>query len=107
MSKKTKSGAAVGCMELLGVSELCQQLSIELRGADGQPYCCGERMEVRSGIIGVDYAKCRKCGKAIGNVMSPHINGGYIVNDDFVKQHGDRTWTRLDTPNTKLRHPCE
>ena len=81
---------------LLGVSELCQQIGIELRGTDGQPYCCGQRMTVKSGIIGTDFAECQICKKAIGNMASPHINGGGIPTDEWLKKQGEQTWARLD-----------
>ena len=64
-------GATVPCISLFDVTDLCQREGIELRGDDGQPYCCGERMNVRGGIIGPDFAECRKCGKAIGNAAKP------------------------------------
>ena len=87
---------AVASGAVLGVSELCQQIGIELRGADGQPYCCGQRMTVKSGIIGTDFAECQICKKAIGNMASPHINGGGIPTDEWLNKQGDRTWVRLD-----------
>jgi len=82
---------------LLDITTLCKREGIDLRGDDGQPYCCGERMTVRSGIIGPDYAHCAICGKAIGNAASPHINGGYIPPEEWFAEHGTRTWYRLAT----------
>jgi len=79
-------------MDLLDVSDLCQCEGIELRGEDGQPYCCGERMIVKGGLIGPDFAECRRCGKAIGNAASPHINGGGIPSAEWLDEHGDKTW---------------
>ena len=92
----------VPCISLFDVTDLCQREGIELRGDDGQPFCCGERMSVRSGILGPDYAECRKCGKAIGNAASPHINGGRISFDEWVKKQGDKTWCVLRDANETL-----
>jgi len=78
------------------VEELCADLKIELRGEDGQPYCCGERMNVRAGLMGPDYAECQKCGEIIGNVASPHINGGFILSDEWLTEHGDATWAEIE-----------
>jgi len=83
-------------MKLFDVTTLCNMLGIELRGDDGQPYCCGERMDVRGGLLGTDYAGCLKCGKAIGNAASPHCNGGRIVSEKFFTDHPQGTWMRLD-----------
>ena len=91
-------GATVPCISLFDVTDLCQREGIELRGDDGKPYCCGERMNFRGGIIGPDFAECRKCGKAIGNVASPHINGGYIPSDEWIKENGNKTWYVIRLP---------
>ena len=74
------------------LKELCEREHIELRGAEGKPYCCDELMSVRSGMIGPDYARCNVCGKEIGNIASPHINGGYIPSKEWVAIHGEKTW---------------
>ena len=95
-------GATVPCISLFDVADLCQREGIELRGDDGQPYCCGERMNVRGGIIGPDFAECRKCGKAIGNAASPHINGGCIPSDEWIKENGNKTWCVLHTSNSPI-----
>ena len=85
-------------MELFDVTTLCKMHNIDLRGNDGQPYCCGERMKVKSGLLGPGYARCLKCGKTIGNVASPHINGGVIVTEKFFEENPNgATWVRLDT----------
>ena len=84
-------------MKLLSVKEICRLNNIELKEPDGQPYCCGQRMDVRSGIAGPDYAKCEVCGKTIGNLASPHINGGFIPSDQFFKENPNGTWARIDT----------
>jgi len=75
------------------VTECCKENGIELRGDDGQPYHCGERMSVRSGIIGPDYATC-KCGLAIGNLASPHVSGA-IMSKAWFEEHRDRTWVKV------------
>ena len=80
--------------ELTDVRTLAAAHGIELRGDDGQPYHCGERMQVRSGLVGPDYALCR-CGLAIGDMASPHINGGIVFVKEWYEQHGHRTWTLL------------
>jgi len=82
--------------EMKSVVDLCGELEIELRGDDGQPFCCGERMQTKAGLIGTDYAKCHVCGKAIGNAGSPHINGGYVLPEEWFAEHGNKTWVRLD-----------
>ena len=93
------AGVSSPSTALFDVTDLCQREGIELRGEDGQPYCCGGRMNVRGGMIGPDFAECRKCGKAIGNAASPHINGGRIPSDEWIKEHGDKTWCVLHTSN--------
>ncbi len=81
---------------MLDVRTLCAQLGIELQGEDGQPFHCGQRMRTYSGILGTDLAVCEVCGLRIGNVASPHINGGLVFEDKWYEEHGDKTWTRLD-----------
>lgn len=78
------------------VTELCKKFGIELQPPDGQPFHCGQRMDVRSGIVGPDYAECKICGLAIGNIASPHISGIIFQINDEIR--AERTWTRLDTP---------
>ena len=84
--------------ELKSVVVLCFDENIELRGDECHPYCCGDRMNTKSGVMGTDYAKCRVCGKAIGNLLSPHINGGGIPSSEWIEKHSYRTWARLDNP---------
>ena len=85
-------------MDLKDVRTLCKEIGIDLQGPDGQPFCCSQRMTVRGGIMGPDYAKCEKCGKTIGNMASPHINGGYIPDEKFFEDHpNNSTWVRLDS----------
>lgn len=86
--------------ELSSITDLCRREGIELRGDDGQPYCCGARMNVRGGILGPDYAECLRCGKAIGNMASPHVNGRGLPVDEWLETRGRETWARLDAPAT-------
>lgn len=44
--------------------------------------CCGELVNVWSGIAGTDKAACETCGKTIRNLASPHMNGGLCFEDD-------------------------
>ncbi len=78
--------------ELADVRTICEAAGVELKGEDGQPFCCGERMYVGEGVLGPNYARCDKCGKEIRNLASPHVNGGYLMSDDWFAEHGDRTW---------------
>ncbi len=93
-SETTPTGTPVDVVVMRTVTDLCAELGIELRGDDGQPFHCGERMRVKSGLMGPDYAEC-KCGLRIGNAASPHINGGCILDDKWCEEHGDRTWVKL------------
>lgn len=71
------------------VRTIAATVGIELRGDDGQPWHCGARMQVKSGIVGTDYARCEACGLTVGNILSPHINGGYVMADPIFEAHGD------------------
>ena len=78
------------------VRTVAEHAGIELRTVDeeeGIPFHCGERMHVKGGIMGPDYAHCNRCGLLMSNAASPHINGGYILNDDVMKRYGDCLWT--------------
>ena len=81
------------------VEQLCKELGIRLEGKDGQPFHCGERMETKAGVIGVDYAHCRKCGLAIGDLRSPHINGGWILSEAGYEDQ--ETWVQLSGESNK------
>lgn len=74
------------------VRSVCVAAGIDLRGGEGQPFCCGERMEVRSGILGPDYAKCHTCETELRNLASPHVNGGYMPNPEAPEFKAGRTW---------------
>jgi hypothetical protein len=87
--------------ELKSVVDLCRDEGIELVGDEGHPYCCGERMQTKSGVFGTDYARCRSCGKTVGNLASPHINGHGFMTDEWLEEHGPRTWARLDDANVE------
>lgn len=86
----------IDASDLRTIRDLCAEQGIELKDEDGQPFCCEQRMTVSGGILGPDHAECEMCGKTIGNVASPHINGGHIATDEFVKS--GKTWARLDEP---------
>ena len=86
--------------DIRNIEDVKTRTGIELRGDDGQPYCCDQRTQVKGGIIGPDYAKCHVCGQEIGNAASPHINGGHIPADEFLES--GKTWVRLSSPNVEL-----
>lgn len=67
-------------------------IGVELRGEDGQPFCCGERMDVKGGLVGVDYCKCRACGNLLTRIDSPHTNGGHIFDAEVYDALGDEVW---------------
>lgn len=62
--------------------------------------CCGE-VKYGSGLFGPDIAKCTKCGRAIINVLSPHVSPFLVERDKaqtsmpgekFIEAVGDRMW---------------
>jgi len=67
-------------------------IGVELRGDDGQPFHCGVRMTVKSGIFGVDYAKCEGCGCLLMRIDSPHTNGGRVFEDADYDALGENVW---------------
>lgn len=75
------------------VRTICERAGIDLRGEDGQPFHCEQRMQTKEGIMGPDYAKCRGCDLEILNLVSPHVNGGYILTDDVLDTYGNQLWT--------------
>jgi len=89
--------AGTDFFDIRDIADVKARTGIDLRGVDGEPYCCEQRMQVKSGIIGPDYAKCHTCGQEIGNAASPHINSG--PTEEFEKS--GKTWVRLSSPNTK------
>lgn len=88
---------------LLPIKELCRNEDIELKGSEGHSYCCGERMRVKAGIAGTDYAKCWRCGKTIGDYLSPHINGGIIYKAYPANCVDFPSWRRLDSVEDQER----
>jgi len=83
-------------MIMMSVRDICSKEQVELRGEKEQPYHCGEKMEIRSGLFGPDYVKCAVCDLEIGNMKSPHVNGGYMVDSAWAEEHGDKTWVKID-----------
>lgn len=99
-TQKTETGDTCSkFFDIRDVAEVKALTGIEMRGDDGQPFCCGKRMQVKGGIMGPDYAKCHVCGQEIGNAASPHINGGCIATEEFMKSR--KTWVRLSPPNNQ------
>lgn len=70
---------------------IAERVGIVLEGEEGHPFHCGERMRTKGGIVGVDYAECN-CGLLICNAGSPHINGGYILNEEILTEHLAAMW---------------
>ena len=78
------------------VRTITDTAGIELRTVEdeeGIPYHCEERMQVKGGITGPDYARCSPCRLAIGNMLSPHINGGVILKEELTEKFGESLWT--------------
>ena len=84
-------------METGDIRATCAKAGIELQGEEGQPYHCGQRMQVKEGIFGPDYARCL-CGLVIGNLASPHINGGLVYSETWYDDNADTSWTILQRP---------
>ena len=76
------------------IRTIAERAGVELKEEDGIPYHCGERMQVKAGIIGPDYVKCHPCGLLLLNTASPHVNGGIIWNEDVMEKFWDAMWTR-------------
>lgn len=86
------------------VRTICERVGIELREVDGEegiPFCCGQRMRVKGGVMGPDYADCGVCRQQIYNSASPHINGGYVLSEEIMAAHGDFMWTARPLPAAK------
>ena len=82
------------------VRTIADNAGIELRTVEdeeGIPYHCKEKMQVKGGIIGPDYARCKTCGLVIYNMLSPHINGGLILKEKVIKTYGHSLWTMRKT----------
>lgn len=69
-----------------------RSIGVELRGEEGQPFCCGARMDVRSGIIGPDYSRCKICGNVLFRIDSPHTNGGVVLTQEVCERLDNRVW---------------
>ena len=84
------------------VREAAAALGIDLLPPDGQPYHCGERCRVSGGIIGPDYVRCRKCGIGMVDLLSPHVNGGYVPDKKALEAYPYGAWVPMeqDTPAT-------
>jgi hypothetical protein len=84
-------------------------LGVELRdeGVEGyvQPYHCGQRMRVKKGIIGPDYARCEVCGAELRCMASPHVNGGVVVSPEWLDAQGDRLWVAMDRDGNLVGAP--
>jgi len=81
------------------VEDLCKQVGINLVLPEGRPFHCGKNMRVGSGVMGPDLAECKVCGLTIGNIASPHINGGIIFTDNDDIKEG-KTWVLLKPPRS-------
>lgn len=82
-------------MALYTVVEIAEATGIDLRGPAGHPYHCGERMHVKAGLIGPDYAQCEACGLTIGNAASPHISRWERSAEIDSQEIDGRTWIVL------------
>ena len=82
------------------VRTVAKMTGIELRDEEdkeGIPYHSEEKMQVKRGIIGPDYARCNTCELVIYNMLSPHINGGLIFKEEVIQAFGDSLWTMRKT----------
>lgn len=77
------------------VQQLPEAFGIELRDDDGVPWHCGQKMIVRSGLFGADFAECQPCGLTVGNALSPHINAGIVFVDEVYEAHPGGAWVAL------------
>lgn len=59
--------------------------------------CCGE-VRYGSGIMGTDIAKCQNCGRAIINVLSPHVSPILIKGSTTAVPPDDMIDALFDTP---------
>lgn len=83
-----------GCKDVVS---LCADLGIILpTSSERDPEHCGQEMQVKGGILGPDYVRCKVCGLTIGNVLSPHINGGRVFFDEAYEEK--ETWCVLEKP---------
>jgi len=54
---------------------------------------CNKLMTTGQGIIGTDIIECKECGLTIINLLSPHVNGGYVFD---IESDVNNTWIRVD-----------
>jgi hypothetical protein len=63
--------------------------------------CCGQEVTYSYGIFGPDQARCKACGSAMVNVLSPHVSpvllapaGNYthFPSEKFAKEMEGRNW---------------
>lgn len=73
------------------VRQAADSIGVQLHGEEGHPFHCGERMTVKGGIFGVDYARC-ECGALMYRIDSPHTNGGYFLNEEALDNLGEAVW---------------
>jgi Fe-S-cluster-containing hydrogenase component 2 len=76
---------AFGDLELLDARAIAEREGIELQGDEGHPFHCAQRMQTKSGIAGVDYARCEACGLCIYRPVSPHM--GSRLNQEQTENH--------------------
>ena len=92
------------------VREICQRAGVTLREntrGEAVALCCNRPMMVKSGMIGPDYLGCQQCGLTIGNMASPHINGGRVLTEEAYAKHGQGMWTVLREPKPREDGPQE
>jgi hypothetical protein len=78
---------------LLDLKSLCEKEAVIFFDWDNL-YCCNVPMYTGVGPWGPDYACCGCCGKILGNIASPRINGGVFPSNEFLQKNGERTWVR-------------
>lgn len=76
------------CISLSTLDELIDRFGIS-KDSDGNVKHCDEYMQIGYGLVGSDIATCKICGLQIVNMMSPHINGGYVFDDI---ETNNRSW---------------
>ena len=84
------------------VRTIAERAGVELRGEEGRPFCCRNRMQTKAGRMGTDYARCRKSGRVVCCMASPPMNEGIVWNKDIIELHGDSmSTTRPDVPDSQ------
>ena len=77
------------------VRTVCANVGIDLRGDEGHPYHCGDRMTTKSGLFGVDMAVCESCKLEVRWLVSPHVNGGHIPDGSLSDEEYERQWVAI------------